>query len=58
MNDTHALLGTIPKFQFVISFTTVCDVVSLQSGTIDVTNATNEIKGAADAVCYGNQAKW
>ena len=33
-------------------------VVSLQSGTIDVTNATNEIKGAADAVCYRNQAKW
>ena len=51
-------VGAIPTFQFVISFTTVCDVVSLQSGMIDAINATNEVKGAADTVCYRNQAKW
>ena len=46
---TTALLGSIAQFQYVVSFTTVCDVVSLPSRTIDVINRNNQVTQATDA---------
>ena len=49
----HALFA-IPQLQCVLSFNTVCDVVSLQSGTSHVINATNQVKRVTGAVSYRN----
>ena len=54
----HALVGAIAQFRCVISFTTVCDVVSLQSGTSHVINATNQVKRVTDAVSYAILTMW
>ena len=49
----HALFA-IPQLQCVLSFNTLCDVVSLQSGTSHVINATNQVKRVTGAVSYRN----
>ena len=49
----HALF-VIPQFQCVLSFTTVCDVISLQSGTSHVINDTNHVKRVTGAVSFRN----
>ena len=53
MGTMHALFA-IPQLQCVLSFTTVCDVVSLQSGTSRVINATNQVKRVTGVVSYRN----
>ena len=49
---TRQALFAIPQFQCVLSFTTVGDVISLQSGTSHVINATNQVKRVTCAVSY------